>query len=443
MSTLIAVDSTPITDVSQLTGYMAAGSKPRERWAVGTEHEKLGWCAADGAYPTYDGPRGIRAVLSGLASRFGWNEVSEAGNVIALIRGKASVTLEPGGQLELSGAPLRNIAEIEAEVDQHLAEVGEVSRELGLSWHGLGYAPLGTPESMPVMPKPRYFIMRRYLPTRGRLALHMMHMTCTVQANYDFGSPEEAMARFRTGVVLQPLVAALFANSTVGQGKLLPYRTFRTAIWEETDPDRCLPPPHLLERGATLDDYVQWALDVPMFFIHREGRYVDCAGLPFRRFLDDGFEGHRANVGDFALHLSTLFPDVRLKTHLEVRGADMGSRAHVIALPALHKGLLYDDEAFASLESLLGGVSYGTYARLRRDVAREGMAAVVGGVPVRELLREVLRLSRAGLERLEPGAGRFLDVLDRDVAEGKSPADRIREAWNGDVAPVFAGSRLV
>lgn len=442
MSSLTHVDATPIEDRAQLVAYLEAGGKPPERWVVGTEHEKLGWWPDLGAYPTYEGERGIGALLARLAAEHGWTPVREGGHIIALARDRATITLEPGGQLELSGAPLRDIAETEAELDRHLEEVRVASAELGITWSSLAYAPVGTPEAMPWMPKPRYAIMRRYLPTRGRLALHMMTMTCTVQANYDFADGADAMAKLRVGLALQPLVAALFANSTVGEGRLLPYRSFRTAIWEETDPDRCVLPPALHEPGATLADYVEWALDVPMFFIHRDGAYVDCAGLPFRRFIEQGYRGHRATLGDFALHLSTLFPDVRLKQHLEVRGADMGSREHVLALPALHKGLFYDAEAFAACDDLLAGVDRARFDRLRRDVARDGLAARLDGVPVTELLREVLRLSRQGLERLEPGAGRYLDVLDRDLAEGRSPADRVREAWDGDAARLLRVHRI-
>jgi glutamate--cysteine ligase len=201
-------------------------------------------------------------------------------------------------------------------------------------------------------------------------------------------------------------------------------------------------PARLLDRDSTLADYVRWSLDVPMFFIHREGRYVDCAGLPFRRFLEEGYQGHRANLGDFALHLSTLFPDVRLKQHLEVRGADMGSRAYVLALPALFKGLFYDAQAFAECTALVSGVTYDQYRTLRHDVAREGLGARVDGAPVTEHLREILRLARAGLERLEPAATRHLDPLDADLAEGKCPADRTREAWSGDAAALLAASRI-
>lgn len=324
MSSVVAVDATPIEDEAQLVAFMAAGARPSERWVVGTEHEKLGWWPDLAARPTYEGPRGIGVLLERLATRYGWDVVAEGDAIVALTRRQASVTLEPGGQLELSGAPLSSLIDAEAELDGHLAEVADVSAELGITWGGLGYSPQGTPDTSPRMPKARYGIMRRYLPTRGRLALHMMHMTCTVQANYDFGSAEDAMAKFRTGMVLQPIVAALYANSTVVEGALSPFHTFRTAVWEEVDPDRCRVPARLLDPDSTLSDYVRWALDVPMFFIHRDGRYVDCAGLPFRRFLEEGFQGHRANIGDFALHLSTLFPDVRLKQHLEVRGADMG-----------------------------------------------------------------------------------------------------------------------
>ena len=435
-------DATCIEDESQLTAYFTAGAKPREQWVVGTEHEKLGWWPDRADYPTYDGDRGIGALLQRLSEVHGWSPIREDGHIIALLRDRASVTLEPGGQLELSGAPLRTLSETEAELDTHLAELRQASEPLGIIWSALGYAPIGTPETAPRMPKPRYAIMRRYLPTRGLWALDMMAMTCSVQANYDYGDETDAFQKLRVSMALQPLVAAMYANSCVGQGRVLPYRSFRTAVWDEVDPDRCLLPDALLEPGAGFAEYVRWAIRVPMFFIHRGGRYLDCAGVPFRDFMEQGFQGHRPTMGDFALHLSTLFPDVRLKQFLEVRGADMASREHVLALPALHKGLLYDPESLQACEGLFEGVTGRQLRRLKRDVSVVGYDARLGNASVAGLLVEVLRLARDGLGRLEPDATRFLDVLDADLAERSCPADRARRSWDGDATRLMLASRM-
>ncbi|MFN3199306.1 MAG: glutamate--cysteine ligase [Bradymonadia bacterium] len=442
MSSQTLEDATPLEDISQLAGYFAQGCKPRDQFRVGTEHEKLGWSLADAQPPAYDGPKGIRAFLEQMVARYGWKAVEEHGAIVALSRDGATITLEPGGQLELSGAPFVSLLDTEAELDRHLEESRGVSDELGLIWSGMGYSPEGEPSSVPWMPKPRYAIMRRYLPTRGNLAHHMMALTCTVQANYDFESEADAMRKLRVAMRLQPLVIALWSNSTVQQGKLLDVKTFRARIWEHTDPDRCELSPDVLEPGAGFAEYAAWAAQVPMFFIHREGRYVDCAGLKFSDFMRDGFEGYSANMGDFALHLSTLFPDVRLKKYMEVRGADMGSREYVLALPALHNGLLYDETALSELEALLSPFDEPARIDLRAAAVEHGLAGVSGGYAIKELAAETLAIARRGLTRLEPEAVRLLDVLDASVEKGRSPADDIREGWDGDTVALRQRTRI-
>lgn len=441
MSSQTPTDNTRIDGLQQLVDYMAAGGKPRERWVVGTEHEKLGWWPDRGRPPTFEGPRGIGALLEGLAANNGWAATREGSDIIALARDKATITLEPGGQLELSGAPLRTLAETAAELDGHLAEIRAASAALGLEWSGLGYMPWRTPEEMPRMPKARYGIMRGYLPTRGGLAMGMMHSTCTVQANFDFADERDAMRKLRASLFLQPLVLAWFANSPVVKEADSGFATWRGQVWLDTDNDRFVYPPELLKPHATLTDYVEWALDVPMFFVHRDGRYVSRTGVSFRRFMESGCEGEAANVGDFALHLSTIFPDARLKQYLEVRGADMGDRAHVLALPALHVGLLYDEAALDATLDLFDGVDYETLWATRRLVPQAGLDAELAGRPLRKWAEDVLAIARGGLSRYEAPALPLLDVLEADLREG-TQSDRIRARWDGDVAALMASARV-
>ncbi len=438
MSSQTHDDATRLEDTEQLVEYMLARAKPSSEWVIGTEHEKIGWWPERGAYPTWEDPKGISALLEALEREAGWTGAREGKDIIALSRDGASITLEPGGQLELSGAPLRSLLETEAELDAHLAEIRRFSAPLGIEWSGLGLAPIGGPADMPRMPKGRYGIMRRYLPTRGSLALHMMHQTCTVQANFDYADEADAMEKLRASLLVQPIVTALFANSTVVEGQLVAERSFRARIWEDTDDDRYVFSPRLLEAGATLCDYIEWALDVPMFFTWEGDAYVDRSGLPFRKYMQRG----EATVGDFALHLSTLFPDARLKQHLEVRGADMGDRAHVLALPALHTGLLYDASARGALLRLLGDLDAEGWWALRRAVPVQGLRAEALGASVQELGVEVARIAREGLSRWEPEALPLLDVLDVDLAEGQAPADRTRTWWSGAPTELLGATRI-
>ena len=442
MSSLTPIDDRALVSVDQCVDYIAAGAKPADRWVIGTEHEKVGYWPARRAYPTYEGPDGIGALLEALAAEAGWEAIREGADIVALARDGATITLEPGGQLELSGAPLRRLTDGVAELDAHLAEVRAFSARFGLEWSGLGIAPQGTPADMPRMPKGRYRIMRAYLPSRGALAMHMMHQTCTVQANCDFGDEEDAMRKLRVSLWMSPFVLAMFANSTIVDGRQIPERSFRGEIWLHTDPDRYVFPRRLLDADAGFADYVEWALDVPMFFLHRGGRYLDYTGASFRGFMAGGLDGHRATVGDFGLHLSTLFPDARLKTHLEVRAADMGSRDYVLALPALHTGALYDADALRAIERLFTAFDYDDWWALRRAVPVLGLDAKLGGVALREIAPDVLRLARAGLTRWEPEAASLLDVLDADLASGLVPADRTRARFDGDVARLLRETRI-
>ena len=335
---------TPIENRRQLIEYFAAGNKPRAAWRMGTEHEKFGFHTATLKPLAYDGPAGIRAMLEGM-TRFGWEPVVEGNNPIALQRGKASVTLEPGGQFELSGAPLETLHETAEENAQHLDEVKEVAGEIGAGFIGLGFAPEWKREDMHWMPKGRYKIMREYMPKKGKLGLDMMLRTCTVQTNLDFESEADMVKKFRVSLALQPLATALFANSPFKEGKAAGYKSYRSHIWTDTDPDRCGMLPFVFEDGFGFERYADYMLDVPMYFVYRDGKYIDASGQSFRDFLKGKLParpGELPTVNDWADHITTAFPEVRLKRFLEMRGADSGPLPALNALPALWVGLLYD-----------------------------------------------------------------------------------------------------
>jgi glutamate--cysteine ligase len=440
MSAHTPIDDTPITSLEQLRDYMLLGAKPEERWVIGTEHEKLGWMPSESRNPTYGGPKGIGQLLSSFEAE-GWVATREGAAIIALTKNKASITLEPGGQLELSGAPLRTLAEMARETDAHLADVRRLSEPLGLTWHGLGSSPT-PPDACPKMPKGRYEVMRRYLPTQGRLALHMMHATCTVQCNLDYRDEADAMKKLRAGLYLQPVVMAAFANSFTLDQRLRDGSCARSQIWLHTDPSRYHYPASFLAPHTPLLAYVEWAVRVPMFFIAREGKYIDCAGLPFERFMREGFKGHTATVGDFALHLSTLFPDTRLKQHLEVRGADMSDVGYTKALSALHVGLLYDARALEGVLAMFEHITAEQLWATRAAVDEQGLRADLGGRPLLAWARDLTALAREGLSRWEPESAHLLDPLEENLRAGRCPADLNRPLWARGMEALMAGTRI-
>ena len=427
----------PIGAVDELVDYLRGGEKPPERWRVGTEHEKIGLHEASQSPVSYEGDRGIRAVLERVAETGGWEPVEEAGRLIELRKHGASITLEPGGQLELSGAPLRTIHETCDEFHTHLALMKQVCEPLGIAWLGLGIHPLHAVSELPVMPKARYKIMRAYLPTRGALALEMMFATATVQANFDYGSEADMVAKLRMALSVQPLVSAIFANSSLSAGKPNGFVSRRLHIWEQTDPDRCGVLPFVFEPGFGYARYVEWALDVPMFFVVRDSEYIPAEGRTFRHFLERGFGEHRASLDDFDRHLTTLFPDVRLKRFIEVRGADAVPPGLTCSLPALWKGLFYDSESREAATQLLAHASPAEREAARMDVARRGMQAQYAGRPVLELARELAELSRAGLRRIGHAGSHdadetgYLDPVFEQLELGVSPGSTVLEQWEG------------
>ena len=438
----------PISSARELVAYLEEGCKPRADWRIGTEHEKIGYRTDDLTPVPYDGERGIRALLEGL-QRFGWAPVLEAGRPIALARENQSITLEPGGQLELSGAPLATVHQTCEEVNSHLDQVREVSDELGLGFLGIGIQPKWRREDMPVMPKARYDIMRAYMPTKGTLGLDMMLRTCTVQTNLDFESESDMVSKFRVSLALQPLATALFANSPFVDGAPNGYLSYRAHIWNDTDPDRCGAPAFVFQSGMGFEAYVDYALDVPMYFVTREGRYIDTSGQSFRDFLDGkllAMPDERPTLADWESHLTTIFTDVRLKQFLEMRGADGGPWRSLCALPALWVGLLYDVGALDEAKQLVREWSYLDIIALRADAATRALDAEIDGRTLREIAKDVLDIARRGLRArgcLDKGGDDergFLTFLDGVLVSG-TPAEHMLEAyhgrWAGKVDPVF------
>jgi len=444
------VADTPITDRRQLVEVLASGEKPSAQWRIGTEHEKFGFRLDDLRPPTFDGAQGIEALLTGL-TRFGWEPVQENGRTIALLRDNASVTLEPAGQLELSGAALENIHQTCVETGTHLGEVAEVAGELRLGFLGMGFQPKWARADMPWMPKGRYKIMRSYMPKVGQLGLDMMTRTCTVQVNLDYATEADMVKKFRVSLALQPIATALFADSPFTEGKPNGYLSYRSHIWTDTDADRTGMLDFVFEDGFGYERYVDYLLDVPMYFSYRDGVYHDASGQSFRDFMQGRLPvlpGALPTLRDWSDHMTTAFPEVRLKKYLEMRGADAGPWARLCALPAFWVGLLYDDAALDAAWDLVKDFSLAERHALRDGVPRHALKLPFRGGTVRDLAARALEISVAGLRRRarrnadgQDESG-FLDVLGEIVDSGLTPAERKLELfhgrWQGNVDPVFA-----
>ncbi|MBB3033168.1 glutamate--cysteine ligase [Alteriqipengyuania lutimaris] len=434
----------------QLVAPMQNGEKPKADWRIGTEHEKLVYKRGDHHAPSYDEEGGIRDILLSLQD-FGWRPVEEGGKVIAMSGDDGTVSLEPAGQLELSGAPLENLHETCNEAGRHLAQVKEVGERRGVGFLGLGMWPDKTREELPMMPKGRYDIMARHMPRVGNLGLDMMLRTCTIQVNLDYGSEADMAQKFRVGLALQPLATALFANSPFTEGKPNGYLSYRSHIWSDTDPHRTGMLPFVFDEGFGYEAWVDYMLDVPMYFVFRDGKYLDAAGLSFRDFLEGKLSilpGERPTQSDWWDHLSTAFPEVRLKSFLEMRGADGGPWSRICALPALWVGLLYDQGALDAAWDLVKDWSMEERENLRNAVPKEGLAASVpGGRNLQDLGRDVLAIAKSGLTaraRLNTSGDNetgFLQTLEEIVESGKSPAqrmlDRYHGEWGGDISRVY------
>lgn len=437
------------TDKQVLVEYLAGGCKPLGDWRIGTEHEKFTYDLFDHRPLPYDGDRSIRALLEGLME-FGWKPVMERDNLIALTKGEASISLEPGGQVELSGAPLDNLHQTCDEVHTHLYQVKTIASRLGAGLIGLGFHPEARRDDVDWMPKGRYRIMRAYMPKKGRLGLDMMLRTCTVQVNLDFSNEADMVLKFRVGLALQPVAVALFANSPFTEGRPNGYLSYRSLVWTDTDPDRCGILPFVFERGMGFERYADYALDVPMYFVYRNGIYIDASGQSFRDFMQGrlpALPGEVPTLSDWADHLTTIFPEVRLKQYLEMRGADGGPWARICALPALWVGLCYDGAVLEAAWDLAKRWTAEDHARLRTEVPRLGLAAEVGGRSLRDIAREVLDLASEGLarrRRLDAGGSDetgFLTPLREIVDRGETPAETLlslyRGPWQGSLEPLY------
>jgi len=446
-------DNRPIETVDELVSYLAAGCKPKQAWRIGTEHEKFPFYVDDHRPVPYEGRRGIRALLEGMQRILGWNPILDDGRIIGLVEptGEGAISLEPGGQFELSGAPVETIHQTCREGNAHLAQLREIAEPLGIRFLGLGASPKWTLAETPRMPKSRYEIMTNYMPKVGSHGLDMMYRTCTIQVNLDFASEADMRRKMQVGMRLQPIATALFANSPFTDGAVNGYQSWRAEIWRDTDNQRSGLLPFVFSNSFGFADYVEWALDVPMYFVIRDGRYYDCTQVTFRQFMSGALRHAVPNgmptMGDWTNHLSTLFPDVRLKRYLEMRGADGGPWRRICALPAFWVGLLYDDTALDAAEDLTKGWSFEDVQALRDAVPVEGLSATFRNHHLREAAREVLAISRMGLANRarknregfdETG---FLSPLDEVVARGTTSAQEMVTAfhtrWGGSIEPVF------
>lgn len=446
-------DSTPVTSNDELIAYLAAGSKPQEKFRIGTEHEKFVFFSADNSPVPYFGEAGIKTILDTMQARTGWEPIMDAGNIIGLAgpEGMGAISLEPGGQFELSGAPLENLHETCKETNQHLALVREIGEPLGLSFLGMGGSPKWTFAETPRMPKSRYAIMSRYMPKVGSQGLDMMYRTCTIQVNLDFASEADMRRKMQVSLKLQSLATALFASSPFTEAKPNGLKSWRGDIWRDTDNQRAGLLPFAFKPDFGFGDYVEWALDVPMYFVVRDGRYHDCTHITFRQAMAGALKGEIAdwqpNMGDWTNHLSTLFPDVRLKRFLEMRGADGGPWRRICALPAFWVGLLYDGEALDAAETLTRDWTFDEVQVLRDAVPAQGMDAAFRGRSLWDLVREVVDISRLGLARRHRlnASGQneaiFLAPLDEMIAKKSTLADDMLSLWKGrwagDIDKVF------
>ncbi|HUC50220.1 MAG TPA: glutamate--cysteine ligase [Xanthobacteraceae bacterium] len=446
------VDLTPLERRDDLVEWIAEGVKPKSQFHIGTEHEKFVFTREGHRPVPYEGQRGIRALLEGMQHLLGWQPIMEGPNIIGLfdVTGGGAISLEPGGQFELSGAQVKSIHQTSSELMAHLAQVREVALPLHIGFLGLGMTPDWRRDEIPKMPKGRYKIMTAYMPKVGTLGLDMMYRTCTVQTNLDFSSEADMVKKLRVSIALQPIATALFANSPFTDGKPNGYLSFRSEIWRHTDNARAGMLPWVFEPGMSFERWVDYALDVPMYFVKRGDTYIDASGLSFRDLMAGklpALPGERPTLSDWANHMSTTFPEVRLKRYLEMRGADSGPLPNLLALPALWVGLLYDDVSLDAAWDIAKVWTAEQRQKLRDEVPKLGLAAKIGGRTIFELAGEVLKLARAGLERRKYydyggcDETRYLDVLEDRLARGTTPAEELlakyHGEWGGSVDPIY------
>ncbi|MBR0556865.1 glutamate--cysteine ligase [Ciceribacter sp. L1K23] len=446
-------DQTPIQSVGELADYLAGGCKPESAFRIGTEHEKFAFFKTDHSPVPYFGEASISALLTGMQKTLGWEPIMDGGKIIGLAggSGQGAISIEPGGQFELSGAAVETLHETCKESNQHLAMLREIAEPMGIRFLGIGGSPKWSLAETPRMPKSRYEIMTRYMPKVGSHGLDMMYRTCTIQVNLDFSSEADMRKKMRVGMKLQPIATALFASSPFTEGRPNGYRSWRGEIWRDTDNARAGVPAFTLNDDFGFADYVEWALDVPMYFVVRDGRYHDCTHITFRQFMNGALKGEikdwEPTLGDWTNHLSTLFPDVRLKRFLEMRGADGGPWRRICALSAFWVGLLYDQDALDAADALTASWSHADVIALRNAVPTGGLDAPLAGGTVYDIARETVSISRGGLKRRGRlnGEGQdesvFLGSLDEILAKRTTLADDLlslyKGRWNGSVEPVF------
>ncbi|CUH52592.1 glutamate--cysteine ligase [Shimia marina] len=442
----------PIEHHDQLAEYLSSGCKPKEDWRIGTEHEKFGYCKDSLKPLPYEGERSILAVLEGLRDGHGWTPLQEGGKLIGLEKDGANVSLEPGGQLELSGAPLESIHQTCDEVNQHLKDVKDIADKIGVGFIGLGSAPIWSHDEMPVMPKGRYKLMTDYMDRVGTMGKVMMYRTCTVQVNIDFSSEADMVQKLRVALALQPVANALFANSPFLDGKPNGVKSTRGLVWRNLDEDRTGMLPFVFDEGFGFERWVQYALDVPMYFVYRDGKYIDALGMSFRDFLKGelpALPGEMPTLSDWADHLTTAFPEARIKKFMEMRGADGGPWRRLCALPAFWVGLMYDQSSLDAAWDLVKDWNAETREALRVAASEQALQAQVGKINMHELAREVLEISEAGLKArgmagaggLVPDETHFLNALKESVESGQVPADELLAQyhgdWNGDLTKIY------
>ncbi len=439
----------PITSFDQLAAMLEAGCKPKADWRIGTEHEKFGWLTATRAPLPYAGAASIEAMFEGLAARFGWTRVREGGKVIGLQRGQANISLEPGGQFELSGAAVETLHETAAELRNHLEEVAAVAGPMGVRFMGIGAAPEWTFAQMPRMPKGRYRLMTDYMGRVGTHGTQMMYRTSTVQVNLDYASEADMVKKLRVALALQPVATALFASSPFFDGRPNGHRSWRSRIWRGLDNSRTGMLPFAFDGDFGFQAYVDWVLDVPMYFVYRDGVYIDALGQSFRDFLKGelpALPGALPTLSDWADHMTTVFPEARVKKYIEMRGADCGDEAHINALPAFWVGLMYDDAALDAAWDLVKGLDTETREGLRVAASVAALKGEAGGVKLHDLARAAVALSQSGLAARGLGEERYLAPVVASVARGEVQADRWLRlydgAWGGSLAPLYEACSL-
>ncbi len=443
----------PIERHEQLAEYLASGCKPRADWRIGTEHEKFGYCKDTLKPLPYEGTRSIVAVLEGLRDVYGWSPVTEGDKLIGLEKDGANVSLEPGGAVELSGAPLETIHETCDEVHTHLREVKDIADKIGVGFIGLGAAPIWSHEEMPLMPKGRYRLMNDYMEKVGTMGRAMMRRTCTVQVNLDFGSEADMVQKLRVALALQPVATALFANSPFFEGKPNNHKSWRSLIWRNLDDARTGMLPFVFEEGMGFERYAEYALDVPMYFVYRDGKYINALGQSFRDFLEGklpALPGETPTLSDWADHLTTAFPEARIKKYMEMRGADGGPWSRLCALPAFWVGLMYDQSALDAAWDLVKGWDADTREGLRIGASVDGLQAEVNGLKMQSIAAQALEIATAGLQArgfvssggLVPDETHFLNTLKDSIETGTVPADELLAQyhgdWQGDLSKIYA-----